>query len=218
MTSAQMKAAVDTALDEVTGTATFWTATEVYSALSDGQNEIINKLLAVYRAKRDIVPETPLPLELASIAVKLISSVAASYISLPTGFLELVAAKWDYNNGGTKYPCKILTPQLAQFQENNTFLAGTATDPRVWVGVDNSGGSPSIIFRPTYSTTGVYDIDYLDKPTDMTAVINAELPANTHNAIVEFAISKMFDKDQRPDEAQKHYNLFLEQLKLMIGL
>lgn len=217
-----MKSAVDTILDEVTGASTFFTSTEIYAALTDGQNEVINKLLAIYRAKRGIDPATPLPPELASISTKAISSGASSAVQLYTGsfarFLELISAKWDHDNSGTKVTCKIITPAEAQFRGDNTFLAATATDPIVWIAVDAAGGAPSIIFRPVYSTTGAYDIDFLDSPTDIAAGVNAELPINTHSAIVEYAVARMLFKDQRPQEAQIHYNLFLEELKLMVGV
>lgn len=216
MTSTVMLAAVRTILDE--SSASFWTDNEIYAALADGQNEVINKLLSVYRAKRQIGPETLLPLELASISVRVVGFGAASAVALPVGFLELIAAKWDHDNSGGKIPCRIITPSEAHFMENNTYLVATSTDPVVWIAVDAGDGLPSIIFRPVYSTTGAYDIDYLDKPTDIASGVNAELPVNTHNAIVHFATSRMLYKDQRVEEAQIQYNLFLEQLKLMTGL
>ena len=211
MTSTEMLARCRTILDE--SSASFWTDAEIYSALADGQNQVIDKLLTSYRIRRKTNPSAELPYELQALGVRLISSGAASFVTIPTGYLELVYANWDHDNSGTKEPCEIVTPVTKNQRQDNSYTSATSTEPVVFMEVAASGGAVVINFLPVYSTTGVYDLQYLDKPTDIAAGVNAELPVNTHSAIVHYAVSRMFDKDQRPQDSQMHYGLFVKEIE-----
>lgn len=211
MTSTVMLAAVRTILDEAT--ASFWTDNEIYAALADGQNQVIDKLLTSYRLRRKANPEAELPYELQSIGFRLISSGAASAVNLPASFLELVYAKWDNDNSGVKEPCEIVSPVRVLEREDNTYTSTTSTEPLVYIEVATSGGAVQVNFLPVYSSTGAYDIQYLGKPSDIASGTNPTLPVNTHSAIVHYAVSRMLEKDQRPQEAQTHYGLFLKEIE-----
>jgi len=218
MTSAIMKAKVDTYLDEVTGAATFWTTTEVYAALAHGQIAVIDAVLDVYKKRLAVNPEIEMPDTLRALVNFSGAGIAASEINLPSGFLWLVSANWDYN-GSTSYPCKIINFDRQYFHhQNNTFLAATATDPIAYVGAKESDGTQSINFRPVYDTNANYEVYYLKYPTAIASGQEPTLPEGTHNAIVDYAVYALLIKDQRPEEAQVFYNKFIQEIQTIVGL
>lgn len=217
MTTATMLAKVRTFLDE--SSASFWTDVEVYASLAHGQISVIEFLFAIYQQKRRIDPDTGLPEELRSLTTYVASSMAASALALPSGFLWLLSAKWDHDATGGGLPCRVINIDRSfDFHISNTFLAPTSADPVAYVGASVSTGNQSINFLPVYSTTGAYQIYYLKHPTAIAAGQEPTLPEVTHNAIVEYATYAMLMKDQRPQEAQVHYNLYSQELKAMLGV
>ena len=216
MTSTVMLAAMRTILDE--SSASFWTDAEAYAALADGQNEVIKEVLAVYKARRRADPNTELVEELRTLLTFESAGIAASFKAIYTGFLYLVNANWDHDASGTEEPCRIVEMDRGQnHRESNTFLAATATDPIAYVAPEPAAGGQSINFRPVYSTTATYSLNYLKSPTDIAAGTNATLPVTTHSAIVNYATARMLEKDQRP-EAQMIYGKYLQELKTILGL
>ena len=213
-----MLAAMRTILDE--SSASFWTDAEAYAALADGQNEVIKELLGVYKSRYKIDPNTELPVELTSIEEYGNAAITASVemIAAPTGFLWLMAAKWDHDNAGALVPCRILTVDRGFFHhQGNTFLAATATDPIAYVAPEVVAGGHSINFLPNSTGTANYEIYYIAAPTDIAAGTNAALPVTTHSAIVNYATARMLEKDQR-QEAQVFYNKYLQELKTILGI
>jgi hypothetical protein len=63
------------------------------------------------------------------------------------------------------------------------------------------------------SGTPAYTIWHITKPSDIAAGTNPTLPVTTHQAIVRYAASRMFDKDQRPQESQAQLGLFLKEIE-----
>ena len=215
MTSTVMLAAMRTILDE--SSASFWTDAEAYAALADGQNEIIGLFLQVYKAKRKIDPDTELPQELAILLENVTNTGAVSSIVLPTGFLWLVNATWDHDGSGTLEPCYVVNHDRSFFfNEKNTFLAATPTSPKVYL-VD-IGGVLKIQWLPANAGTAAYYYNYIKCPEVIASAVNAELPVETHNAIVHFAVSRMFTKDQRPQESQMHYGIYAQEIKQLLGI
>jgi len=212
MTSTVMLAAVRTILDEAS--ASFWTDAEIYAALADAQNNIIDKVLAVYRAKRMINPDMPMPYTLESLTALVTGTgLAASYISVPSDYLEMVYAKWDSDSTGTQYRCEVMSATYNNFREDNTFLSATHTKPICQASPITTGSTVLINFLPVYKVAATYEVQYIATPTDIAAGQNAKLPANTHNAMIHFAVARMLDKDQRLQEAQMHQQIYLQELQ-----
>lgn len=214
MTAAQLKANVDTILDEVTGASTFTTTTEVYQALADGQNEVISLFLSVYRMKKKLDPEIALPFELESILND--DTGTDDSVSIPTGFQELIAATYDHDGAGKEVGCKIKDNRRIAFDEDNTFIIATATDPVAYI--KSVSDTLKIVFLPAKSGTPAFTIHFLKTPADIASGVNPTLPATTHNAILLFAVSRLLEKDQRFSESQGYYNQFLQEMKLLLGV
>ena len=177
MVSTVMLAACRTILDETT--ASFWTDAQVYAALADGQNEVIKEVLAVYKARYKLDPDTELPSELTSVGAYASGAITSSVemIAVPAGFLWLVNAKWDHDNAGALVPCRIMTMDRGLFHyQGNTFLAATATDPIAYVGAEIAAGGHSINFLPDSTGTANYAMYFIQSPTDIAAGQNATYP------------------------------------------
>ena len=214
MTSAIMLAKVRTFLDEAS--ASYWTDTEVYAALAHAQVACIDVVLAVYKQRFQIDPDYELPDELRVLTAFAGAGMSASALALPSGFFWLVSAKWDHDASGLEEPCRIASQNRTfNARENNTYLAATSTDPVAYVGV-SAGGVQSINFLPAYDTSATYSIVYLKYPTAIASGQEPTLPEGTHNAIVEYATYAMLMKDQRPQEAQVHFNIYLQEIKNLI--
>jgi hypothetical protein len=205
MTSTVMLAALRTTLDE--SSADFWTDPEAYAALADGQNQVIERLLAVYRAKKKEDEYASLPYELESLLND--DTGTTQTVAVPPGFLELVGAFFNYNDTIGLKPCKIMNNLDSYFfTEDNSYMSATGSNPLV--GISSVSDVVSIFFVPTIEGTGSFSINYLKSPADIASGQNATLPVTTHNAIVNYAASRMLEKDQRIQEAQIQYNLFLK--------
>jgi hypothetical protein len=217
MTTAIMLAKVRTFLDE--SSASFWTDAEIYAALAHGQIACIDIILTVYKQRYKIDPNHELPNELRVLETNNSAGIAASKINIPAGFIWLVNANWDHDSTGGEKPCRIVSMDRGfNHHIDNTFLAPSATDPIAYVAPEISAGAQSINFLPVYSTTATYTIYYLKYPTAIAVGQEPTLPEGMHNAIVEYATYAMLMKDQRPQEAQAHYNLYSQELKQILGV
>jgi hypothetical protein len=219
MTAAQMEAAVHVLLDEVTvplatGTS-FWTDEEVFASLADGQNAAIGALWADYNAKRKANPKTLLSDELNAVQFRTTAdSLAANIVNAPAGYLHLINAAWDHDDTGGMKACLVVTQDERIFEEDNEFLAATPDMPTVAIG--NPSGTTLFSFRPVYSTSAEYQLDYIKTPTDIASGQNATLPVSTHNAIVFYAVSRLLQKDspngERAQEIGYYMNLFNQEI------
>ena len=213
MTSTVMLAALRTILDE--SSASFWTDAESYAALADAQNEVIKELLNVYRVKKKFDPT--LSYELESVLNEDTGTLAVdpTVLAVPTGFMELISATYDHDAGADEKPCYISSvPDLA-FTEENTFLAAAATNPRVYL--KTVSDALKLVFLPTASGSAPYTIHFIKSPTDIASGQNATLPVSTHSAIVNYAVTRLFQKDDRPQEAQIWYQKYLQELKSLLS-
>ena len=211
MTSAVMKANVDTILDEITASSdTMWTDTEVYQALADGQNQVIKRLLAVYRAKKEANPRTSLSYELETLLND--DTGSTQTVNVPAGFLELIAAYFNFNDTIGSMLCSIMDNlEEHYFEQDNVYLSATGSKPVA--GITSVGDVVKIFFIPTIVGTGSFSINYLKSPDDIASGTNPTLPVTTHSAIVHYAASRMLEKDQRVQEAGVQYNLFLKEIE-----
>lgn len=217
MISTEMLARLRTLLDE--SSASFWTDTECYAALADGQTKIIDEVLRVYKMRLKIDPAFEVPEELRVLTTLAKGTIAASQINVPTGFIWLVNAKWDHDETGGEKSCLIVSQDRNYtHDQENSFLVADATSPISWVGPEQTSGVQSINFRPTYSSSATYTINYLKYPTAIASGQNPTLSENTHTAIVFYAAYWMLAKDQRPEEAMIHWNNYITELKSILGV
>ena len=213
MTSTDMLARTRTLLEE--STAAFWTDAEIYAALADGQNAVINVLLGVYKGKSQINNQTELPYELTTLLENAAAAMASSSLNIPTGFLWLVSAQWSYNGTVTAKPCIIVNDDRTfVFLEDNTYLGATASNPKAYIAPVSS--VMKINFLPAYATSGTYGIRYLKTPTAIASGQNPTLPVSTHSAIVFYATAQMLYKDEKFQEAQMMLNDYSKELQNLI--
>lgn len=206
-----------TILDE--STASYWTDAECYAALADGQNEVIKELLNVYRLKRRIDPALPLPYELESVLNDEDNStgdVDPTVISVPTGFMALISATYDHDGTGGEKPCYIVDLPNIRFTENNALLTADGNNPRIFV--RSIGDTVKLEFLPANTANAPYVINFIKTPADIASGQNPTLPVSTHSAIVNYAVARMFQKDDRPQEANRYYQLYLSEIKSLINI
>ena len=174
---------------------------EIYTALSDAQNEYVNNILSQYKAKALVNPSESLPQVLRVLYANPVSGISASSINVPTDFL------FDIGLTGTSgllsvYPLyKKELSRALQFERNNSLLNN---DAYYWI--DNS----KINFSLSLST---YTFNYLSKPPAMTASVDPVIPAFTYAALVQYAYADCLTKDQRAQEAVQAYQKFLQMIK-----
>jgi hypothetical protein len=196
-----MLAAVRTILDE--SSASFWTDAEIYAALADGQNVIVEKLLNMYRQTG------VMKFELTSILFD--DTGTDDNVAVPAGFLELVRATYDHNGTGGQEQCEILTHDKVLEREDSSYTSATATEPIAYI--KSTSDALKIYFLPTKDGTPAFTFWHITKPADIASGQNPALPVTTHSAIVHYATSRMLDKDQRPQESQIQYGLFLKEIE-----
>lgn len=214
MTRTEMLARVRTLLDEV-GTASFWTDTEIYSALTDAQQETANYFLRMYNVALMNNANSKLPQPLESLVISATATLATAGLTKPVDYWHIISASYANTGGlaGTFYPCRIekLNPVLG-FNLGNTYLAPSATDPKVY---EAYSATLQLWFSPAPSGTGAYTLTYLKTPTSISASVDPILPVSTHSAIVHWATAQMLFKDQRPQEAQLHLQNFINELSII---
>lgn len=211
MTRTEMLARARTLLDEAT--AGYWTDTEIYSALADGQQSVANYFISIFKTQRlqDLTVNIPQPLE--SLYAVDTNTTATGLVSKPADYWHLLAASYANTGGllGTFYPCRIYQLSHAMFSDiNNAFFAAISTDPIVYE-VYSSG--QKFYFLPAVSGTGAYALNYLKVPTAISSSVDPTLPVQTHSAIVYYAVAQMLFKDQRPQEAQIKMQDFANELQ-----
>lgn len=198
MNSALMYARLATLLDEANSG--FWTDTERYAALSDGQREVFNIVF-----KKDPHHQILKTLLRDSQA----TGVSNQAISLPSDFKEIMSAKIAITTGGTKIPAKPIDYNDTHLQNvNNSYLKPITASPVVYVKGTTSLGR-KIYFEPS-SASSDYIINYITEPTEITSAISPILPAEAQEPIIVYAFSFLLRKDLRQVEADSAYKLFLD--------
>ena len=210
MTSVQQLARIRTLLDEAT--ASMWTDAESYSALADAQNEIINILLSVYKAKLKADKNAPLPYELESVLND--DTATATPMTVPTSFVALISATYDHNGSGGEKPCYIVDLPMIGFTEDNTYLIADEFSPSVYL--KTATDTLKIYFLPASSGTPAMTVHFIKTPTDIASGQNPTLPATTHNAMIFWATAFLLFKDGRPNEANNMMQLFNQEIQKIV--
>lgn len=187
MTSTEALARVRTLLDEAsTG---FWTNTEVYSALTDGQKEVANIVLSIYRVRREANPLEKMPTILINLLTNVTGTNKSSSVEKPNDFWQLSSAKFARITGETEKTCivKIYDDEYLR-SVDNLYSKPSKGFPHVY------DFGTTIEFNPS-SSSGDYTIYYFKKTTDIDENTEPILPEETHNAIVQYAYEEVIVKD-----------------------
>lgn len=217
MTGANLLARLRTLLDEAS--ASFWTDTEAYAALADGQNAVIALSLGVYRAKKSSLlnQDVPLPLVLQALYATQTATVnsGASSASLSGTVLELVYLKYNHSAVSPLYPARLRNfSPASEFKAANSFLVATPSSGEYYIRFNN----PTITFE-TASTdnAATWIAGVLSQPTDIGASQASVIPDTCVPAIVQFAFARMLSKDQRVQESQDAFGKFMQSAQAVIS-
>lgn len=195
MTSALMLARLRTLLDEAS--ASFWTDAEIYSALSDGQREVVDILFAKGRKHNLLKP-------LLKTATG--SDTTSSGITLPTDFKEFINASYTTLTTEDQIPCNVVDyDEIFLRDKDNTYLTPIRATPVVYLKATT--GLRLIYFEPTSSHCD-YSIVYLKQPTEIDVSTQPILSPETHESIIMYAYSFLLRKDMRPAEADSALKTF----------
>lgn len=200
--TALLVARVRTLLDEAS--AGFFSANEVYYALTDAQREIIIFALSVYKAKIRVNPDEPLPEVLRnSIGTPATGTGTAT---LPTGFLHALSIYITASG----IPVFIRSDGRGKAASKaNTYLASSATQPYCSI------TATQIVFE----TSVAWTMEYLQLPaSDLDATHDPALSAAAYNAMVYYAAGFLLAKDGDPlaqQMSQQHLNNFMKELQTL---
>jgi hypothetical protein len=187
MTTATMLTRVRTLLDEAS--AGLWVDTEIYSALADGQNAIIDILIAKYKSGE------PVHNLLQDITL---SASHTSGTAAPSGYIDL---SYVTVNG---VRADIVSHKEYLERDANTYLDPVANSPVAYVRED--GSTKKIYFDPT--TVPV--IYYFKTPTEIASGVEPTL-SRGHEAIVQYAFSFLLLKNKQTErsmaELEKFYKM-----------
>lgn len=210
MTSANLLARLRTLLDEAS--ASYWTDTEAYAALADGQNAVVTIALGVLRASRMAKPngDVALPFVLKPLYAVQTGTVASgqSAATLTGNVLEVLWVTYNSATGTPLYPVRIRHNSYAsQFQKANTYLVASTTTNEYYAQITNL---TTITFE-TASTNNAaaYNVGLLSQATDIASGQNPVLPDEAVPAILMFAFARLLNKDQRLEEAVEAFKEFV---------
>ena len=185
---------VRTLLDE--SSAGFFTTDEIYKALTDGQREVINFVLSIYKAKLEINPDEKLPEVLRVLQA---TTTGTGTQSLPSGYLFPLDV---YTSAARVF----IRPERHKGMKYNTYLASSTSQPYCSI------SATQIVFE----TSVTWTLDYLAMPTtDIGATVDPTLGSLSYNALVEFATYFLLMKDENA-RASQHLQRFLQSVQSLV--
>lgn len=207
MTTAEMLSRVRILLEEAT--ASFWSDNEIYSALTDGQNEAIRLKYSIYKSKVKVNPRESIPEVLRPLIKDETGTIGLSEntLTIPSDLMFLISVRYD-PAGSNLRPCyQRGMSMLSYFDSDNQYLKDSTAFKSYFFHLDKS----EIVFETTVTASpGSYGWTYLKKPADIASGVDPTIKSEYHDAVVMFAYAKMLLKDQRVDEANAAYNKFIQ--------
>jgi hypothetical protein len=195
MTSVEALNRLQTLLDDPSSD--HWTSTEIYSALTDGQNAFIKEALARFKIKRSVNPSEPIP---EVLRVLLTSAKKSRTDTLPKDYLLWVDVYTSTEQ--IKVREKSAGYSARKF---NTYLQSSSDQPYC-----------SITATQIVMETAVnYTFEYLKKPSDINSTNSPTLDDVAMNAVIHYAYAFLLKKDKRASEANASsqiYNHYVNQL------
>jgi hypothetical protein len=204
-----MLAKTRTLLDE--SSAGFWSDTEIYSALKDGEYECLNFLASVYQAKLQAKPDSMPPdvlRALITIVVNLsFGSTGTSTVALPGDFFADLHVEYDDNSNAPIAAYRRGENPNRVFSQENTYLPSNQSQYYYWIDAAN------LNFGTAVSGTGAYRLTYLKKPLGISASQDAQIGYQAHEAICYYGFAQLLIKDQRMQEATQAFAQYMRILQ-----
>jgi len=189
MTSAEMLTVLKTKLDSG-----FWTDTELYQALSNGQREVLTFLASSGKYSKDYITR--------------VTKNFTSDSEPVTESRPIVSARYSY--GGTNYyACRIYSVAEAVGVKDNSLLSPDEYDPVLYQNATEATLLPSPVGNQSkIEYTRLKDIGDIDSSTQ------PKLDERTHNAIVQWAYAEVLSKDEsRAAEGEAEKKIFYQILR-----
>ncbi len=185
-----------TLLDE--SSAGNWSNDECYSALTDGQKEVLRLLTK---------KKSPVISPLKTTYTK--SSINGTSVSLPSNFLIEYSLK-AHAYGGIEQPC-ILREDDKYRDSTNVYLS-SEEDGLYYDMIGNN-----IVFETSFSS-GKMTLDYLAKPNDISSTVDPTVDSLAYGAIVQWAYAFLIGKFRSPEMiqiSQNAYKLFYQTVEAL---
>lgn len=188
--SKALKAKVRTLLDE--SSAGFWSDTEIYNALSDGQREIVNIILSMYKQRSAITANEKLPEVLRNVFATTNSATGTQ--NLPTDYLTYLALYITTTN----VPIYVRSEGIDKHQRVNTYLASSSSQPYVSISATQVVNETSVTWQ----------MDYIKTPTDLSDSADPSLAPLAYQAMVSYAVAFLLNKDENQRAVQEFQTFF----------
>ena len=214
MTSANLLARLRTLLDE--SAASFWTDAECYAALSDGQREVANITYKIYDTLRRVDRDLELPKVLRSLitAVSASTGSGTSFITLAaTAWLDIISIQYNHTTGAKKPVLIRRNRETVLFQNQNTYMADDETNADYWAYISYSG---IIQLSHAADANGTHTVEYLAVPTEIASATDPILPDMCVEAILHYGFAELLKKDQKLQEANQEYNIFIQLVQNLV--
>lgn len=209
MTPAEAVARVRIEVDEAT--AGKWSDTEIYRALDAGQNSVIQFALAKEQMDENKQYRSPVLVPLITLDSTNTTTTGSGYqeYSLPSDFIGHYLALYSYTNAGTQYPCALTTFAEAVKRSVNVY-ANNFKSPLAYIRAEKLGFFP----QPIGAGANNFAHYYYKQPSEVVASGSPPftLREETHEAIIEFALYYLFNKDN-DQRAFTHLNNFIQKIQ-----
>ncbi|MFC2135986.1 hypothetical protein ACFLTH_15325 [Bacteroidota bacterium] len=187
MTYTVMLAKLRTLLNEAS--ASFWSDTELYASLTDGQQEVANYLVALWKSKGGDLPEALKKLfdTDTGTGTKTLETDFWIPLTVYTSTLPVLIREDGDEKSTLKY---------------NTYTSSSATQPYCYI------NATQIVLE----TSVTWTMEYLKAVTAIDGSTNPILTADTHETVVQFAFAEMLKKDNDP-RAEAEFQKYLTMVR-----
>ena len=196
MTSAEAVLRLRALLNQYGITDGYYTDPVLYKYLDSAQLEVISGVKAKqdFIKRVDITYESPVLNSLLKSEESLIGSGALE-IALPSDFLY--SHSFLFNKGGkTTYTIGTEIPYEKLLRDQGNFFQKSSED-----NIKYSVISRKIMLPTAAGSADGYKINYYKIPETVSSIVNFSIYNESHNAIIQFALSFALQQDQRTQES-----------------
>ncbi len=210
MTPASLLARLRTIVDEAAQS--YFTDTECYAALSDGQRALINIVLSIYNAKAKINPHEKIPEVLFPLIKTVNNTLAngAASIGLPSDYLQDLWLTYNHDSplSANLKPCRKRNYGLGYPQQkSNSYMKDNPGNEYFY----SIYGTIINLETPVTVNTGNYQFAYIPIAADIiSGGGNPVLQDNALMAVVHYAAADLFTKDELNEAANLEFQKFLQ--------
>ena len=176
-------------------------ALDLYKYADQGEKEICNVLIRVFREQRKKDPGYENPSLSPLITPSTINTTAGTIeYSQPGDYMEWYSMKYSPNGGGIFLNATLLPYEEIMQRQGNSLMAGDPTLGQVYAYV--AGGKIGVDPAPPASVTGGILLRYLAKPAVVTSSSTGfTLIGNVHELIPVYGLAMMLIKDSKYEQA-----------------